>query len=87
MTIGSVSCELVTISNSLAGHWVEVPGRDVPLRSWWADVDPEKHAIGQISSRNRVVLVLPEVFGVNRWVCSVVERIAASGVPALAKPF
>ena len=86
MTIGSVSCELVTISNSLAGHWVEVPGRDVPLRSWWADADQKQHDIESISARNSVVIVLPEVFGINRWVRSVAERIAASGVPALAMP-
>ena len=86
MTIGSVSCELVTISNSHTGHWVEVPGRDVPLRSWWADADREKHGFATDDSRKRVVIVLPEVFGINRWVRSVAERIAASGVPALAMP-
>ncbi|WP_369793814.1 dienelactone hydrolase family protein [Synechococcus sp. KORDI-100] len=86
MTIASVSCELVTISNSLAGHWVEVPGRDVPLRSWWADADQKKHDIESITVQNRVVIVLPEVFGINRWVRSVAGRIASSGVPALAMP-
>ena len=30
--------------------------------------------------------MLPEVFGVNRWVCSVADRLAAEGIPALAMP-
>ena len=86
MTIGLVSCEPVTISNSSSADWVLVPGRDVPLRSWWASSGREKHEFDEISSRRRVVLVLPEVFGVNRWVRSVAERIADAGVPALAMP-
>ena len=86
MTIGSVSCEPVTISNSHAGNWVQLPGRDVPLRSWWADADREKHGFVTDQQRKRVVIVLPEVFGINRWVRSVAGRIAASGVPALAMP-
>tara|TARA_B100000674_G_scaffold308339_1_gene256069 strand:- start:9 stop:371 length:363 start_codon:yes stop_codon:yes gene_type:complete len=35
---------------------------------------------------NRVYIVLPEVFGVNAWVRSVADRLAAHGHPALALP-
>lgn len=62
-----------------AGQWVtlEAPG-DHPLRCWWAApvAEPLRGA----------VLVLPEVFGVNRWVRSVAERLAAAGFGALAMP-
>ena len=39
-----------------------------------------------MSTRKRVYIVLPEVFGVNAWVRSVAERLAAQGCPALAVP-
>ena len=35
---------------------------------------------------NRIYIVLPEVFGVNAWVRSVADRLAAQGYPALAVP-
>ena len=35
-----------------------------------------------ISTQKRVIIVLVEVFGVNAWVRSVVDRLAAAGVPA-----
>ena len=38
------------------------------------------------SSLKRVYIVLPEVFGVNAWVRSVADRLAAHGYPALAVP-
>ena len=38
------------------------------------------------SLANRVYIVLPEVFGVNGWVRSVADRLAAHGHPALAVP-
>ena len=86
MTIGWVSREPVTISNSPRGNWVQVLGGDVPLRSWWADVDRQKHVHVANNAHYRVVLVLPEVFGVNAWVRGVADRLAAAGVPALAVP-
>ena len=55
-------------------------GTDVPLRCWWSPVN------GTSSLRERAVLVLPEVFGVNAWVRSVADRLAGAGVPALAMP-
>jgi len=51
---------------------------DHPLRCWWAR---------PAAARTRAaVLVLPEVFGVNGWVRSVAERLAAEGYGALAMP-
>ena len=48
----------------------------VPLRCWWA------RPVGQ--APRAVVIVLPEVFGVNGWVRSVADRLAAAGCGALA---
>ncbi|MFM7086464.1 MAG: dienelactone hydrolase family protein [Cyanobium sp.] len=50
----------------------------VPLRCWLAL--PEQRPV------RGGVLVLPEVFGVNAWVRSVAERLAAEGYAALAVP-
>jgi carboxymethylenebutenolidase len=49
-----------------------------PLRCWWARpaAAPPRAA----------VLVLPEVFGVNGWVRSVADRLAAEGYGTLAMP-
>ena len=60
--------------------WQSLEGPDVPLRCWWAP------AGGTLSSRDRAVLVLPEVFGVNAWVRGVADRLAVAGVSALAMP-
>ena len=48
------------------------------MRCWWA-------CPGRGSVKG-VVLVLPEVFGVNGWVRSVADRLAAEGFAALALP-
>jgi len=56
----------------------QVPG-EPELRCWWARpaaVQPVRGA----------VLVLPEVFGLNGWVRSVADRLAAEGYAALAMP-
>lgn len=56
----------------------------MPLRCWWS---PAPDALSDAPMlRKRAVLVLPEVFGVNAWVRSVADRLAAAGVPALAMP-
>lgn len=86
MTIGCVSCGSVTISNSTSGGWVLLDNGPVPLRCWWAKPAPIKHDIESISTQKRVVIVLPEVFGLNGWVRSVADRFAQQGVPALAIP-
>ena len=86
VTIGCVSCGLVTISNSRYGDWVHVVDGPVPLRCWWATPGPDRHVKESISTHKRVFIVLPEVFGVNAWVRGVADRLAAAGVPALAMP-
>ncbi|WP_254216857.1 dienelactone hydrolase family protein [Synechococcus sp. CCY 9618] len=61
--------------------WLRLDPRrpeQVPLRCWWA-----RPAHG---SPRGGVLVLPEVFGINRWVRGVAERLAAEGYGALAVP-
>ena len=61
----------------MEGRWVQIEQDSVPLRCWWNN--PQKES-------KHVVLVLPEVFGINSWVKSVVDRLANSGIPALAMP-
>lgn len=66
-------------SKQVAADWVtlEAPGAH-RLRCWWARPAAEQP--------RGAVLVLPEVFGVNGWVRSVAERLAAAGHGALAMP-
>jgi len=66
---------------SVSQGWVVLPPSapgTPPLRCWWAvpGGQPPRGA----------VLVLPEVFGVNGWVRSVADRLAAEGYAALALP-
>lgn len=51
---------------------------EVPLRSWWSRP--------QAGPLRGAVVVLPEIFGVNPWVCAVADRFAARGYGALAIP-
>ena len=55
-----------------------VPG-EPPLRCWWARPESPGQARG-------AVLLLPEVFGLNAWVRSVADRLAAAGYGVLALP-
>ena len=61
----------------MAGDWVVIEEGEVPLRCWWNDPN---------QNNNNVALILPEVFGVNSWVRSVVDRLAGHGFAALAMP-
>ncbi len=61
----------------MTGNWVLIDEGSVPLRCWWNKPDQEN---------NQVVLVLPEVFGINSWVRSVVDRLSERGFAALAIP-
>ena len=61
------------------GAWVSINTGPVPLRCWWAPINNAKPA-------TRAVIVLPEIFGLNRWVRGVADRLSAAGVPALAIP-
>ena len=86
VTIGAVSYAVMESSGPSGSDWVEVLNGVVDLRCWWAK--PEK-TVSDIESKsiiNRVYIVLPEVFGVNAWVRSVADRLAAHGHPALAVP-
>ncbi|GCE64724.1 dienelactone hydrolase [cyanobiont of Ornithocercus magnificus] len=64
------------VTDIVPGHWITIDNALVTLRCWWSPA----------RASNRVVLVLPEVFGVNAWVRSVTDRIASTGTPALAIP-
>ena len=86
MTIGCVSCEPVTISGFSEAAWVTLDNDGLELRSWWSPSRQDGRDIGDISFQKRVYIVLPEVFGVNGWVRSVADRLAAQGIPALALP-
>ena len=86
VTIGGVSCGPVTISDLTSACWVSVANGPLPLRCWWSAPASWRHDINKISFANRVYIVLPEVFGVNAWVRSVADRLAAQGIPALAVP-
>ena len=86
MTIGCVSCNSVTIRTGGQGEWVSIDNNGLKLRSWWSSKGTSADDIDSISSANRVYIVLPEVFGLNSWVRSVVDRLAAQGIPALAIP-
>lgn len=74
--------EPVTISNSPSGDWVDLSSGAVPLRCWWSPTASSLDDIGDIFTQSRVAIVLPEASGVNGWVRSVVNRLAASGIPA-----
>jgi carboxymethylenebutenolidase len=67
---GWITAGWVTLEPEQAG--------EVPLRSWWARP--------QSGPLRGAVLVLPEIFGVNPWVCAVADRFAARGYGALAIP-
>jgi len=86
VTIGGVSCGPVTIPNSPSSRWVQLANGDVPLRCWCAEPEVGAIDVDSKSLINRVYIVLPEVFGVNAWVRSVADRLAAQGHPALAVP-
>ena len=86
VTIACVSYAVMESFESARGAWVEVLIGPVCLGCWWAEPQQGANDIESKSSINRVYIVLPEVFGVNAWVRSVADRLAAHGVPALAVP-
>lgn len=66
---------------AIAADWVTLaPERveEVPLRGWWAQPGNGLPRAG--------LLVLPEIFGLNPWVCGVADRLAGLGYSALAVP-
>ena len=86
VTIGGVSYAVMESSGLGGGDWVEVLNGPLRLRCWWAEPGIIANDIDSKSFINRIYIVLPEVFGVNAWVRSVADRLAAHGHPALAVP-
>ena len=86
VTIGGVSYAVMETSGSSGGAWVDLLNGPVRLRCWWAEPQEWVNCIGLKPCRNSVYIVLPEVFGLNAWVRSVADRLAAQGYPALAVP-
>jgi len=86
VTIGGVSYAVMESSGLGGSDWVEVLNGPLRLRCWWAEPGFTANDIEPKSITNRVYIVLPEVFGVNAWVRSVADRLAAHGHPALAVP-
>jgi carboxymethylenebutenolidase len=73
-------------SEPSGGAWVDVLNGPVRLRCWWAEPQADANDFESKSFINRFYIVLPEVFGLNAWVRSVADRLAAQGCPALAVP-
>lgn len=68
----------MTESRDAAGCWVSVAGSEVPLRCWWVPGRGQPRA---------VLVLLPEVFGINGWLRSVATRLAADeAVAVLVQP-
>lgn len=66
-------------SATVRSGWQLLAGpEDLPLRCWWS--------LPAGRAPRAAVLVLPEVFGLNGWVRSVADRLAAAGYAALAMP-
>ena len=86
VTIACVSYAVMEASESSRGVWVEVRNGSVCLRCWRAEPQRTANDIDSKSPLKRAYIVLPEVFGVNAWVRSVADRLAANGYPALAVP-
>ena len=86
VTIACVSYAVMETSESSRSAWVEVLNASVCLCCWWAEPQSTANDNEFQSLIKRVYIVLPEVFGVNAWVRSVADRLAAHGYPALAVP-
>ena len=86
VTIGGVSYAVMETSELSGGAWVDVLNGPVCLRCWWAEPQADANDFESKSLIKRAYIVLPEVFGLNAWVCSVADRLAAQGYPALAVP-
>ncbi len=77
-----ISAVFPPMDGAVHGSWQLLPPlspSQVPLRAWLACPAGDRAA-------RAGVLVLPEVFGVNAWVRSVADRLAAQGYAALAVP-
>ena len=61
----------------MKGQWININSGDLSLRSWFVDSGNECEYIS---------IVLPEVFGINNWIRSFSEKLAAQNLPILAIP-
>ena len=86
VTIGGVSCGPVPMSSFPLPGWVELANGPVPLRCWWATPQITANDIDSKSFISRIYAVLLKLFGVNTWVRSVGDRLAAHGHPAWRCP-
>ena len=86
VTIGGVSCGPVTMFSSLRLAGLSLPMAFCHCAAGGRQPQEDANDIESKSLINRFYIVLPEVFGVNAWVRSVVDRLAAQGYPALAVP-
>ena len=86
VTIGGVSYAVMESFELAGSDWVQVLNGAVRLRCWWAPPQVDANDVASKPIIKRVYIVLPEVFGVNAWVRSVADRLAARGYPALAVP-
>ena len=71
VTIRSVSCGPVAISDSTSAGWVSVANGPLLLRCWWSTHAELRNDIDKIRALKRVYKVLHEMFGLNAWVRSV----------------
>ena len=77
----------MTMSDCPSGAWVQLGANaGLELRCWWSTPAASTGNKGEIAYLKRVIIVLPEVFGVNAWVRGVADRLAAEGIPSLAMP-
>ena len=58
----------------MKGQWINIYSGDLPLRSWWVNSENECEYIS---------IVLPEVFGINNWIRSFSEKLAAQNLLVL----
>ncbi len=61
----------------MKGQWTNIYNGDLALRSWWVD---------SVNDCKYVSILLPEVFGINNWIRSFSEKLAAQNLPVLAIP-
>jgi len=61
----------------MKGKWTNIYNGDLRLRSWWID---------QGNKSEYISIVLPEVFGINNWIRSFSEKLAAQNLTVIALP-
>ena len=80
VTIACVSYAVMESFEVAGSAWLEILNGFVGLRCWWAEPKVREDDIEWKSSTHRAYIVLPEVFGLNAWVRSVVDRLVVQGL-------